>query len=96
MKTKTILNGVELENYDKFMEWLDEMQEKFIACKDYKGYPRLPDNFSKGMELYRKASKDEQELIATHAIGELIECFRYWKVDRDKLYGAGEWKKFIY
>lgn len=96
MQTKTILNGVECENYDEFLRWVDEIQEYFVTCKDYKGYPQLPDNFSKGMEIYRKARPEEQRLIATGAISNLVECFRHWKVDRDELYGPGEWKKFIY
>lgn len=93
MKTVTIKNGQELENYDAFVVWLEEIQEKFIASK---GYPTLPENWPDGIKLYDKATKDEKRMIVSRLVSTMVEFLRHWKVDRDELYGKDGWQKFIY
>ncbi len=98
MKTVKIENGVEKELgcYDEFRIWVENLMQKFIDIKDYKGYPMLPESWLDGIEIYDKADEEEKRWVAVHAIHMLVECFRHWKVDRDEFYGKEGWKKFIY
>lgn len=99
IKTRTIkvVNGIEkeLKNYDRFVEWSENIMQKFIDCKDYKGYPLLPDIWLDGMEIYEKADDEEKRWITRHATNMLVEILRHWKVDRDNLYGKDGWKRFL-
>lgn len=94
---KWFKNNVELVYFQKAIEWVEKLKNEFASQNDYKGFPRLPKCWLDIMKIYDECpTEDEKRMIFNLITSKLTESFRHWKVDRDDLYGKGEWEKFSY
>jgi hypothetical protein len=90
-------NGRELVYFKKAQEWVKKVKQEFINQNEYRGFPMLPDCWLDIMKIYDGCPhEDEKRMIFNMMHTELTEALRHWKVDRDALYGRGEWEKFSY
>lgn len=96
IETKWYKNERELIYFQRAMEWAEKIKRGFIAQKEYKGFPMLPDCWMEIMKIYDECPhEDERRMIVSVLSSEFTEALRHWKVDRDGLYGT-DWEKFSY
>jgi hypothetical protein len=96
--SQTIVNGKEYKYYDQFTIFIDHLETEFIEQKNYKGYPKLPDDFNDGFHIYLNANGEERRFIFGYLYILYIESLRHWKVDKDMLWteeGRKEYEEYI-
>ena len=99
METQTVVNGKEYKNYDKFQRFIEHLEKEFVNQKEYKGFPKLPNDYNDGLDIYLTAeSIDEKRFIFGYLYTLYLEALRHWKVDKDMLWterGRKEHQEFI-
>lgn len=98
--TKTVMNGVELKHYDELQEIIKQVEEHFIETDEYKVYPPMPPAPSHFgvQQLFRSASEEEKDMMFMTVWLKLLDAYRHWTADLDKLWtddGRKEHEEFI-
>ena len=86
LNTRTVVNGVELIEYDKFRDLLGLIEQSIISQNDYAGFPKSPDNFWDAYEIFDAATDEEKRHMFGLLWGYFVSALQHWKVDLDALW----------
>lgn len=60
---QTIVNEKEYKYYDQFIRFVRHLEKEIIDQNDYKGYPKLPDDYHVGIDIYLNADAEQKRFI---------------------------------
>ena len=98
MDTQTIVNGKEFVEYDKFDQFLNELDERIATQEEYSGYPNAPENYFDAYKIYENASEEEKKYMFSILYSKFVSALQQWKSESDKLWtenGRKEHNVFI-
>lgn len=79
----TLLNGVELKDYDQFLEMLESLKREIATQEGFPNSSNLPDTMT---ERYQKTSDEEKRWMFHELLSQFELALRHWKVEKDALY----------
>jgi hypothetical protein len=73
-------------SYDAYLQWQKEVIKYFENQTEWSGYPKLPEFWLDGAEIYKEADAEQRQMIASTAIMYFTEALRHWRTDQAKAY----------